>query len=122
MMNKFVDAIDGFKKPKIFYTDTDSLYMRQEDADILQSLGMIGDDLGQVKSETFPHYIQKAIFLGPKQKILILSNGECKVSFKGIDYENQKSLTFENFLSLAKNQENEAFGKTKETPMVADIQ
>lgn len=61
--------------------------MREEDAEILKNCGMIGEELGQVKSETYPHYIKQAVFLGPKQKFLVLSDNSTKISFKGIDFK-----------------------------------
>ena len=122
IMNSFVDAIDGWRHPKIFYTDTDSLYMREEDAEILNKCGMVGEELGQVKSETAPHYIKQAIFLGPKQKFLVLSDGSTKISFKGIDFKSQESLTLDNFLYLAKRQENKNILSEKDEGLKTNIQ
>lgn len=79
---------------------------------------MVGDNLGQVKSETAPYHIKQAIFLGPKQKFLVLSDDSTKISFKGIDFKSQESLTFNNFLYLAKRQE----GESKENALSANIQ
>lgn len=61
-----VEAIDGFNTLAVYYTDTDSLYISVEDLNKLDALGYVGGDFGQGKSETSPHTIKKAIFLGPK--------------------------------------------------------
>lgn len=46
IMNRFVECIDGFKNHKVYYTDTDSLYIDIDSFNILKKNSLIGDALG----------------------------------------------------------------------------
>ena len=48
-MNNFIQSIDGFRKPNIYYTDTDSIYISSELFDKLEQDGFVGDELGKGK-------------------------------------------------------------------------
>jgi len=89
VMNDIVHAIDGFNTFKIWYTDTDSLYIDQISYLKLQELGYVGDALGQGKNDNKSGgVINYAIFAGPKMKYceIVSPSGETEisVSFKGI--------------------------------------
>lgn len=83
-MNKFITAIDGWKQSKVYYQDTDSLYIHQKDIQLLKDAGCYHDanpfcgknDLACVEQgidgtmvEVNPKIVE-AVFLGPKQKIV----------------------------------------------------
>ena len=42
-MNKFITAIDGWKQSKVYYQDTDSLYIHQKDIQLLKDAGCYHD-------------------------------------------------------------------------------
>lgn len=46
IVNRFVECINGFKEQRVFYTDTDSIYIRESDFEILRQNNLVGDDLG----------------------------------------------------------------------------
>ena len=50
-MNEFVQKIDGFNQFKVWYTDTDSLYIQQDAYKELDKLGFVGTELGQGKND-----------------------------------------------------------------------
>lgn len=98
VMNNFIHAIDGFRFPKVYYSDTDSLFIEEDSLNKLKELGYYGKNFGQGKNDlkkdievgceewkkitgkdcqckcpSFHKYecdpvISKAYFLGPKQK------------------------------------------------------
>ena len=43
IMNNFIRSIDGFRKPNIYYTDTDAIYISSELFDKLEHDGFVGD-------------------------------------------------------------------------------
>lgn len=45
-MNTFVHAIDGFTSRQVWYTDTDSIYIHKHHMPVLESLGLIGCNMG----------------------------------------------------------------------------
>lgn len=51
VMNNFIHAINGFKEPKVYYSDTDSLFIEQDSLDKLKELGYYGKDFGQGKND-----------------------------------------------------------------------
>lgn len=51
IVNRIVECIDGFKQKKVYYTDTDSLYIWKSDFDILDRFGFVGVNIGQGKNE-----------------------------------------------------------------------
>lgn len=50
-MNNFIHAINGFKELKVYYTDTDSLYISGESVSLLEKAGYVGSNLGQGKND-----------------------------------------------------------------------
>ncbi len=87
-MNDFIHAIDGFKQFKVWYTDTDSLYIDEDSYYKLMSMGFVGESLGQGKNDNGQSKIVKAYFVGPKQKYSLLEDQcgalEHSISFKGV--------------------------------------
>ena len=51
IMNNFILSIDGFKKPEIFYTETDSLYISSKNWNVLIEHGYVGNNLSQGKND-----------------------------------------------------------------------
>lgn len=51
VMNNFIHAIDGFNKLKVYYTDTDSLFIDGESLKTLKDAGYCGDGFGQGKND-----------------------------------------------------------------------
>jgi hypothetical protein len=61
-MNKFVTVIDGWKKPKVYYQDTDSLYIHQSDLALLKQSGLYHDErpgCGKNDLEEWAKFTQK---------------------------------------------------------------
>lgn len=50
-MNNFIHAINGFKEPKVYYSDTDSLFIEEDSLKKLKDLGFYGKDFGQGKND-----------------------------------------------------------------------
>lgn len=58
VMNDFIHAIDGFKQHKVFYTDTDSLFIYRSDLNVLKQKGYFGKNPFQGKNDTNkPEYL-----------------------------------------------------------------
>lgn len=51
IMNNFIHAIDGFRNNRVYYTDTDSLYIEQKYINMLKEAGCYGDELMKGKSD-----------------------------------------------------------------------
>lgn len=51
-MNNFIHAIDGFNQRRVYYTDTDSLFIERKYLNILKQKGYFGKGLGQGKNDT----------------------------------------------------------------------
>jgi hypothetical protein len=68
IMNNFVRAIDGFNKPIINYTDTDSLYIHKKYWNKLSEAKVVGSSLGQGKNDYETGGIFYGLFLGSKIK------------------------------------------------------
>ena len=101
-MNDVILALDGFKNNKIYYGDTDSVYIHKNDYKILIEKGLIGKDLFQSKNDYGDNAgIVYGLFLAPKVKycIVIDENGVLsqKTTFKGLN-QNINNITFKNFL------------------------
>lgn len=62
-MNNFIHAIDGFRQLKVFNTDTDSIYIRRKDLELLNQAGHIGKGNGQGKND-LDYVIEVAQYLG----------------------------------------------------------
>ena len=94
--------MDGFKKPILYYTDTDSLYIASEYIDILKNAGLVGNQLGQGKNDyDNDGVIIYGLFLAPKVKYCITLDKNYMLAehktFKG--YTKDK-ITVEEFLKL----------------------
>lgn len=50
-MNNFIHAINGFNQWKVYYTDTDSLFIPQSSYEILKQKGFVGNDNFQGKND-----------------------------------------------------------------------
>lgn len=66
---------------KIFYTDTDSLFLDERGEKIVHALGLVGDDLGQCKLE---YKIYKGFAMGSKLYNIVTQENEYKVTAKGV--------------------------------------
>ena len=101
-MNSFVECIDGFAKPKIYYGDTDSIYISKDNWEILNKNGFVGNNLGQGKNDYGDGGIVFGLYLAPKVKYNIVLKEDLsleeKITFKGYTKE---FLKVENFFDLA---------------------
>ena len=113
-MNDVISALDGFKNNKIYYEDTDSIYIHNDDYEVLKTKGLIGKALYQSKNDYGNGGILYRFFLAPKIKycIVIDENGilSQKTTFKGYD-ENMVGLNFKDFLDLERG--DTILGKSK---------
>jgi len=84
IMNKYIDALDGFYSPTIIYCDTDSVYIPKKSYRLLKEKELVGNQLGQCKND-YGEGLEIVEFLctGKKMKICRLSNGEIKTTIKG---------------------------------------
>ena len=72
-MNDVVLALDRFKNNKIYYGDTDSVYIHKNEYDILKDKGLVGKNLFQSKDDYGENAgILYAMFLAPKVKYCIV--------------------------------------------------
>ena len=114
LMNDVMSALDGFKNNKIYYGDTDSVYIHNDDYEILKTKGLIGKNLYQSKNDYGKGGILYGLFLAPKIKycIAIDENGilSQKTTFKGYD-QNMVGLNFKDFLDLERG--DTILGKSK---------
>ena len=106
LMNDVILTLDGFKNNKIYYGDTDSVYIHKNDYNILDENGLIGQGLWQSKNDYGDNAgIIYGLFLAPKVKycIVIDENGvfSQKTTFKGFN-QNINDITFKGFLDLEK--------------------
>lgn len=101
-MNNYITAIDGWNNKKVYYQDTDSLYIHQSSLKYLIEAGYYHDtapfcgknDLASEEKDkngnpvpVNPKIVQ-AIFLGPKQKIVrLLDDSEQVVKALGAPYD-----------------------------------
>ena len=51
LMNDVILALDGFKNNKIYYRDTDSMYILDDDYEISKTKGFVGKNLNQSKND-----------------------------------------------------------------------
>ena len=78
LMNDVILTLDGFKNNKIYYGDTDSVYIHKNDYNISDENGLIGKNLWQSKNDYGDNAgIIYGLFLAPKVKycIVIDENG-----------------------------------------------
>ena len=97
-------ALDGFKNDKIYYGDTDIVYIHKNDYNTLIEKRLIGKDLFQSKNDYGDDAgIVYGLLLAPKVKycIIIDENGVLsqKTTFKGFN-QNINNITFKDFLDL----------------------
>ncbi|ESO94750.1 hypothetical protein LOTGIDRAFT_160992 [Lottia gigantea] len=102
IMNNFIHVIDGFYKPEIYYTDTDSLYISSSNWDKLNEAGLVSEnDYCKGKNDYGDGGIIYGLYLAPKVKYIILTFDGIlkeKITFKG--YSNDK-IAVEDYIRLA---------------------
>ena len=104
LMNDVILALDGFKNNKIYYGDTDSVYIHKDDYNVLIAKGLVGKKLFQSKNDYGDSAgIIYGLFLAPKVKYCIIID-ECgvlsqKTTFKGYN-QNINNIKFKDFLDL----------------------
>ncbi|ESO98149.1 hypothetical protein LOTGIDRAFT_174325 [Lottia gigantea] len=94
---------DGFNKPEIYYTDTDSLYISSSNWDKLNEAGLVSEnDYCKGKNDYGDGGIMFGLYLAPKIKynIILTSDGVLREikTFKG--YSKEK-ITVEDYIRLA---------------------
>ncbi|ESP05598.1 hypothetical protein LOTGIDRAFT_152455 [Lottia gigantea] len=99
----FTNRIDGFYKPEIYYTDTDSLYISSSNWDKLNEAGLVSEnENSKGKNDYGDGGIIFGLYLAPKVKynIILTSDGilKEKKTFKG--YSNYK-IKVEDYIQLA---------------------
>ena len=72
LMNNVIFALNGFKNNKIYYGDTDSIFIHNDDYEILKTKGLIGKHLYQSKNDYGKGGILYGLFLAPKIKYCII--------------------------------------------------
>ncbi|ESO97661.1 hypothetical protein LOTGIDRAFT_152752 [Lottia gigantea] len=103
IMNNFIHVIDGFYKPEIYYTDTDSLYISSSNWDKSNEAGLVSEnEYSKGKNDYGDGGIIFGLYLAPKVKynIILTSDGVLKEkkTFKG--YSNYK-IKVEDYIQLA---------------------
>ncbi|ESP03444.1 hypothetical protein LOTGIDRAFT_171384 [Lottia gigantea] len=103
IINNFIRVIDGFYKPEIYYTDTDSLYISSSNWDKLNDAGLVSEnDYCKGKNDYGNGGIIFGLYLAPKVKynIILTSDGilKEKKTFKG--YSKDK-ISVEDYIRLA---------------------
>ncbi|ESP00787.1 hypothetical protein LOTGIDRAFT_173055 [Lottia gigantea] len=109
-MNNFIHVINGFYKPKIYYTDTDSLYISSSNWDKLNEAGLVSEnEYCKGKNDYGDGGIIFGLYLAPKVKynIILTSDGVLKEkkTFKGYKktfkgYSNDK-ISVDDYIQLA---------------------
>jgi hypothetical protein len=81
LMNEYIDMIG---RDKIYYSDTDSLYIELSDMKNIK----LGEDLGEMKNDYGDgKYITEAYFLDLKRYLLIFNDGTAKAKFLGLNFK-----------------------------------
>ena len=115
-MNDVILATDGFKNKKVYFSDTDSIYIYKKIYDILKRKGLIGKELFQSKNEYGDAGIIHRLFLCPKVKYCIVINEMGILSEKTISkgYDQEISgVSFKDFLDLEGGQTVQNISKLK---------
>ena len=125
LMNDVILALNGFKNNKIYYGDTDSVYIQKNDYNILDENGLIGKGLWQSKNDYGDNAgIIYGLFLAPEVKycIVIDENGVLsqKTTLKKFN-QNINDITFKDFLDLEKGLTIENRSKLKWKREIAGI-
>ncbi|ESO91839.1 hypothetical protein LOTGIDRAFT_163200 [Lottia gigantea] len=69
IMNNFIHVIDGFYKPEIYYTDTDSLYISSSNWDKLNEAGLVSEnEYSKGKNDYGDGGIIFGLYLAPKKR------------------------------------------------------
>ena len=108
-MNDVILAIDGFQNSKIYYSDTDSIYIHKNDYDTLNTKDLIDKEL-------FRSIHDYGLFLCPEVKHFIGINESGilseKTTFKGFHQE-VSGVSFKDFLYLESGQTVHIISKLK---------
>ena len=125
LMNDVVLALDGFKKNKIYYGGTDSVYIHKKDYDILKNKGLVGKNLFQFTNDNGDGAgTVYGLFLAPKIKycIVISDSGilSQKTTFKGFN-QNNNNITFKDFFDLEQGKTTKNVSKLKLKRELASI-
>ena len=113
IMNNFILAVDGIKKPNIYYSDTDSIYVHLKHFEKLNNSGYVGNKLSQGKNDYVNGGIIYGLYLAPKIKFNIVIEDyilKYKYTFKGCPKNN---INFEAYLRLKEGKE---FQTTQKKP------
>ena len=106
LMNGLIFALDGFKNRKIYYSDTDSIYIHKNDYEVVKEQNLIGKNLYQPKHDYGDADIVNVLFMTAKIKycIVIDENGllQQKITFKGCHRE-MSQIGFKHFLKMEKD-------------------
>ena len=108
LMKDVILSLDGFKNNKIYYGDTDSIYIHKNDYNTSNDKGLIGKNLGQSKNDYGDSAgIVCGLFLAPKVKYCIIIDQfgviSAKTTFKGYN-QNINAITFKDYLNLERGQ------------------
>ena len=74
LMNNSIQAIDGFSKNDVYYTDTDSLYIENKHFDKLDKAGLTGKNRLQGENDYKEGGIWYGLLLAPKIKYCLTIN------------------------------------------------
>ncbi|ESO88608.1 hypothetical protein LOTGIDRAFT_165392 [Lottia gigantea] len=107
IMNNFIRVIDGFYKPEIYYTDTDSLYISSSNWDKLNEAGLVSEnDYCKGKNDYGDGGFIFVLYLAPKVKYNIIRTSDGvlkeKKTYKG--YSKDK-ISVEDYIRLASGQD-----------------
>ena len=126
LMSDVILTLDGFRNHKIYYGDTDSVYIHKNDYNILIDQGLIGKDLGQSKNGYGDSAgIVYGLFLAPKVKYCIIIDEfgilSAKTTFKGYN-QKMNAITFKDYLNLECGQSIKNISKLKWKREITGIQ
>ena len=71
LMNDVMFALDGFEIIKIYYEDTDSMYIHNDDYEMLKTKSLIGKNLYRSKNDYGKRGVLFGLFLAPEIKYCI---------------------------------------------------
>ena len=119
LMNKAIDTVGGFNNPRFYYSDTDSLFIDEDDFELIKKSGLLCDKtIGKFKLEG---KYAEVVFAGSKMKALkyIDSDGkeQVKVTCKGFDTD---KVSFEDVYNLVFNNKKVSYINTQFTKSLYD--